>query len=93
MNEHWRYDGIETGIMRRPTDACQAVPFPLLLVVCMSSSRRPLGFWSATALVVGSMIGSGTFLLPAALAPYGAASLVGWGITLCGALLLASRLA
>ena len=51
--------------------------------------KRPLGFWSATALVVGSMIGSGTFLLPAALAPYGAASLLGRGITLCGALLLA----
>lgn len=51
--------------------------------------KRPLGFWSATALVVGSMIGSGTFLLPAALAPYGAASLLGWAITLCGALLLA----
>lgn len=55
----------------------------------MTNSRRPLGFWSATALVVGSMIGSGTFLLPATLAPYGAATLVGWGITLCGALLLA----
>lgn len=55
----------------------------------MSASPRPLGFWSATALVVGSMIGSGTFLLPATLAPYGAASLMGWGITLCGALLLA----
>ncbi|MPS34519.1 MAG: amino acid permease [Stenotrophomonas sp.] len=48
-----------------------------------------MGFWSATALVVGSMIGSGTFLLPATLAPYGAATLVGWAITLCGALLLA----
>jgi len=55
----------------------------------MTTSRRPLGFWSTTALVVGSMIGSGTFLLPATLAPYGAASLIGWGITLCGALLLA----
>ncbi|MFC7300506.1 amino acid permease [Cognatiluteimonas weifangensis] len=50
---------------------------------------RPLGLWSATALVVGSMIGSGVFLLPASLAPYGATSLVGWAITLCGALLLA----
>ncbi|MGN6113521.1 MAG: amino acid permease [Luteimonas sp.] len=47
----------------------------------------------ATALVVGSMIGSGVFMLPAALAPYGAASLVGWGITLCGALLLAATFA
>jgi basic amino acid/polyamine antiporter, APA family len=50
---------------------------------------RALGLWSATALVVGSMIGSGVFLLPASLAHYGAASLVGWGITLCGAILLA----
>ena len=54
-----------------------------------AEQKRPLGFWSATALVVGSMIGSGVFLLPASLAPYGAASLLGWGVTLCGALLLA----
>lgn len=52
-------------------------------------SARPLGFWAATALVVGSMIGSGAFLLPAALAPFGAASLTGWAITLMGALVLA----
>lgn len=50
---------------------------------------RVMGFWSAVALVVGSMIGSGVFLLPANLAPYGAASLLGWGISLCGAILLA----
>lgn len=62
----------------------------------MSASPRPLGLWSAIALVAGNMIGSGVFLLPASLAPYGAISLVGWGITLGGALLLAltfSRLA
>lgn len=57
------------------------------------SAPKPLGMWMATALVVGSMIGSGVFLLPAALAPYGAASLVGWGISLCGALLLAATFA
>lgn len=55
----------------------------------MSAVGRPLGVWSATALVVGSMIGSGVFLLPSALAPYGGATLIGWAITLCGALLLA----
>ncbi len=54
---------------------------------------RPLGLLAATALVVGSMIGSGVFLLPAALAPYGAASLLGWGIALAGALLLAATFA
>ena len=62
----------------------------------MSVAPRPLGLWSAIALVAGNMIGSGVFLLPASLAPYGAISLIGWGITLGGALLLAltfSRLA
>lgn len=62
----------------------------------MSTSPRPLGLWSAIALVAGNMIGSGVFLLPASLAPYGALSLYGWAITLGGALLLAltfSRLA
>ena len=33
-----------------------------------------LGLWTLTALVVGNMIGSGVFLLPASLAPYGGAS-------------------
>ncbi|MEP6633291.1 MAG: amino acid permease [Luteimonas sp.] len=53
------------------------------------SNAKPLGLIAAIALVVGNMIGSGVFLLPASLAPFGAASLAGWGITLCGALLLA----
>ncbi|MBS0569689.1 MAG: amino acid permease [Proteobacteria bacterium] len=49
-----------------------------------------------TALVLGNMIGTGIFLLPASLAPYGAYSLIGWAISAIGALLLAgvfSRLA
>lgn len=53
------------------------------------SSSRPIGLWTATSLVVGGMIGSGVFLLPATLASFGAASLLGWALTLCGALLLA----
>ncbi|SFS02143.1 basic amino acid/polyamine antiporter, APA family [Dyella sp. OK004] len=55
----------------------------------MKNPARLLGPWMLTALVVGNMIGSGVFVLPAALAPYGAASLLGWGFTLAGALLLA----
>ena len=35
------------------------------------------------------MIGYGVFLLPATLAPYGAASVLGWALTLGGALMLA----
>ena len=53
----------------------------------MSTTPRPLGLWSAIALVAGNMIGSGVFLLPASLAPYGGVSLAGWAITLAGALL------
>ncbi|NUO72494.1 MAG: amino acid permease [Frateuria sp.] len=56
----------------------------------MTASARPLGQAALIALVVGNMIGSGVFLLPAALAPYGAASLLGWALTLAGALLLAT---
>jgi APA family basic amino acid/polyamine antiporter len=45
----------------------------------------------AVALVMGNMIGSGIFLLPASLAPFGGAlSLAGWLISTVGALLLAS---
>jgi APA family basic amino acid/polyamine antiporter len=52
-------------------------------------SKKSLGFWMATALVVGNMIGSGVFLLPSALAPYGGISIVGWLFTAVGAMLLA----
>lgn len=51
--------------------------------------RRGLGLWTATALVVGNMIGSGIFLLPSALAGFGSVSIVGWGFTAAGAVLLA----
>jgi APA family basic amino acid/polyamine antiporter len=43
----------------------------------------------AVALVMGNMIGSGIFLLPASLAPYGGVSLIGWLISTGGALMLA----
>ncbi len=51
--------------------------------------RRALGLSMATALVVGNMIGSGVFLLPASLAAYGPISLVAFGLTGIGAVLLA----
>jgi APA family basic amino acid/polyamine antiporter len=50
---------------------------------------RGLGLPMATALVVGNMIGSGVFLLPASLGPYGAVSMVGWAFSSAGAMLLA----
>ena len=54
------------------------------------AQQRQLGFWMCLALVVGNMIGSGIFLLPANLAPYGLNALVGWAITIAGALCLAT---
>jgi APA family basic amino acid/polyamine antiporter len=51
---------------------------------------RQLGFWICLALVVGNMIGSGIFLLPANLAPYGLNAIWGWAITIGGAMCLAT---
>jgi basic amino acid/polyamine antiporter, APA family len=52
--------------------------------------KRSMGLWMATALVVGNMIGSGVFLLPASLAgAAGPVSLIGWIFTGAGAILLA----
>ncbi len=48
-----------------------------------------LGFWAAASIVTGNMVGSGVFLLPASLAPYGALSLVGWIVSAAGAIALA----
>jgi len=50
---------------------------------------RKIGFWTSTALVVGNMIGSGIFLLPASLAAYGSISLFGWLGSSFGAIALA----
>src|SRR5689334_829741 len=52
--------------------------------------KRSMGLWMATALVVGNMIGSGVFLLPASLADTaGPVSMFGWLFTGAGAMLLA----
>ena len=55
----------------------------------MHDDAPAIGFWTAVALVMGNMIGSGVFLLPASLAPYGGISLVGWIVSAGGSVLLA----
>lgn len=60
------------------------------------ATTRPFGFWTATALVVGGMIGSGIFVLPSQLAPFGWTGVVAWFCVLAGAGVIAfvlSRLA
>jgi APA family basic amino acid/polyamine antiporter len=53
------------------------------------SDARPLSLWLATALVIGNMVGSGVFLLPASLAPYRGWAIVAWVFTAAGSFLLA----
>jgi APA family basic amino acid/polyamine antiporter len=55
----------------------------------VSGPRRKFGFWLATALVVGNIIGSGIFMLPAGLAAFGWNAVSAWVITFVGALSLA----
>lgn len=59
-----------------------------------STIERPtkdarIGLIPATALVVGSIVGTGIFLLPASFAPYGPISLIAFGLAAIGAVALA----
>ena len=55
--------------------------------------RNLLSMPMCIALVMGNMIGSGVFLLPASLAPFGWNAVVAWGVTISGAMALAMVLA
>ena len=56
----------------------------------VKDTSRLLGFWMCAALVVGNIVGSGIFLLPAALSPYGLANTTSaWLFTASGAVILA----
>ena len=55
----------------------------------MAEQKRSLGFWRTWSLSAGYMIGSGIFLMPTVLAPYGLLGLSSWLITGAGAVLLA----
>lgn len=52
-------------------------------------SPPPLGLVTCIALIMGNMIGSGVFLLPASLAPYGWNAVAAWVLTIAGALAIA----
>jgi len=70
------------AVVERRGTSPAAAPRPAL--------KRSLGLWMATALVVGNMVGSGVFLLPAAMAgTAGPVSIVAMGLTGVGAMLLA----
>ncbi len=55
----------------------------------MKRRTKALGLWTALALVVGNMVGSGAYLVPASLGAFGSIGLVGWALTSLGAICLA----
>ena len=55
-------------------------------------NSRQLGIWMTSAIVVGSMIGSGIFLLPISLAPLGTNAVAGWIVSGIGAIAIAYSL-
>ena len=67
-------------------------PPPAARAASGEAAKAPgkLGLGMAVALVVGNVIGSGVYLVPASLAPYGRNSLGAWLFTATGALLLAA---
>jgi APA family basic amino acid/polyamine antiporter len=54
---------------------------------------RQFGVWMTGGLVVGSMIGSGIFMLPVSLGPLGLNAVAGWFLSILGALAIAFALA
>jgi basic amino acid/polyamine antiporter, APA family len=56
-------------------------------------AARQLGVWMTGGLVVGSMIGSGIFMLPVSLGPLGVNAVIGWVVSIFGALAIAFALA
>jgi APA family basic amino acid/polyamine antiporter len=52
-----------------------------------------IGLWMTTALVIGTIIGAGIFMLPVALAPLGVNAIIGWLISGAGILCIAYGMA
>jgi len=56
------------------------------------SAHKEIGFWRGWSIAVGCAIGSGVFMMPTLLAPYGMLGLAGWLIAGGGTLLVALSL-
>ena len=53
---------------------------------------KRMGIWMTSALVIGTMVGAGIFMLPVTLAPLGANAIAGWLMSSVGALCIAFSL-
>ena len=54
-----------------------------------NQNHRELGLYRTTSLVVGNIIGTGIFMLPASLGAFGTLGLMGWMVTSVGSICLA----
>src|SRR3954453_12242724 len=54
----------------------------------LSDDRKSLGLAACTAIVVGNMVGSGFYLSPAAVAPFGVLAILAWIVMGAGAICL-----
>lgn len=59
----------------------------------MVEKKRVMGFWRTWGLSIGMMVGSGVFMLPTVLAPFGKYALLSWLVTGGGTVALAFSLA
>lgn len=57
-------------------------------IINHESNKPKIGFWKCWSISVGVMIGSGVFLLPSVLAPFGSISFLGWLVTGSAAILI-----
>lgn len=59
----------------------------------MTSAERPFGFWTATAMVVGGVIGAGIYVVPTQFGHFGWSGMAAWILGGAGALLIGRVLA
>jgi APA family basic amino acid/polyamine antiporter len=60
--------------------------------MAVEKQAQSIGIWMTSSLVVGTMIGSGIFLLPVNLAPLGVNAIIGWVLSALGAICIAFSL-
>jgi APA family basic amino acid/polyamine antiporter len=92
----WRR-GLSAGVrIANPGGGCKALPMTDQIIAIDTHpepTSRMLGKWMSAAMVVGTMIGSGIYLLPTTLAPYGYNLVIAFLLTGFGTMCLAYCLA
>ena len=97
----WRTAAIPLAILTRdvtvkgdrPWGACMpdklAISADAAIAPPVAPHAKVIGFWQCWAFTVGTMIGTGIFMMPVLLAPYGGLSFSGWLIAAGGSIAIA----